>query len=1126
MGTNLNVTYSSELMQNYLQAEVVSPQKNFEALQTGDGLTLLFAIGTDDVFYLIEQKSAHKIGWEKIDLSSLLSPDYGNSAIIAKNFAVAQNVSTGNIDISLAITVDGQDYLYLSLNNENNCGAITQETINWVIMPYDDQEHSGIELDIEDLYISETSDQEYVVADISQSTFDPGNNYILRYYIDPNKTNGYIWNAMVVGADLDPPAISCLGRKGGDSVDGMYTLGSNNGETELTYIQLYNPFGGAPFTTPLVAPQSATAISTVDAGNSLTDLYLAADKTLYYYDANKQSKDYAGELIFQNELFDGVSKLCSCATDDQIIVWGLNRDNQIFYTKCDKSRITDQTAWSTPVPILDEVDQFSPYINNKDDSIEFFAAAGNILTKAVQSPQTTIWKSQSINLQAPANAESTKISSYTTRIQLTDDNNKPIRDHLLNISTSARISFYINNLYYVLDTDPIPVRTDNMGSILIVETVDDLPGTKIIVSDDNTDPITINPMDNPMNQVAALNTASLVKATVITNPDGSTEPLIDQNTSDKDFSQVATYNVQLGDAYSDIAKANIDIGLSSTSSVRPLATYGAASSISADAGNLFKWLETGIEHEIDLVKDETSGLLNIVLTIADEVYSAVLDCEEKVIGAVRWIYNSVKTAVDDLIKYLEFLFEWQDIIRTKNVLKNLSVLYLQNAIDQIKDLQDDFDNEIKKLVQTINGWACINDWSGLGAAATAPANSSSNPSRGLSAPGTLLSNHFQNNSGNIKQQNPPPDPDPDQSLVSQLFDAMKSEETTLDNVIDQFRDLALEYEKLNLEVILEKITAIMADGVLESAQNVMDVFFDIIVDLSSECLAALDTPITIPILGDILDEIGISSFSILDLLCLITAVPVTLEYKLLNDTMPFEDDKYTDFLISASTFQDVIDAFKGIGSITIPDSVAKTVFIIGHISSGFFTLMSSIVSSLEAVEEDEDNPFSTPSGIIGMLNSVMLGITDTLVPKDPVKNEVVGWIDNITTFANILSALIFSGPAQKKFGASSGILNNLKADDGRATSSIVDTILLIPALCCTCWHLYELTEVDNDTAWTEAIIEETSNLTSAIATTSYAVAVNIADPSVKEVCIAVMAISDVATAGLQTAEAIVEAEDN
>lgn len=122
---------------------------------------------------------------------------------------------------------------------------------------------------------------------------------------------------------------------------------------------------------------------------------------------------------------------------------------------------------------------------------------------------------------------------------------------------------------------------------------------------------------------------------------------------------------------------------------------------------------------------------------------------------------------------------------------------------------------------------------------------------------------------------------------------------------------------------------------------------------------------------------------------------------------------------------------------------------------------------------------------------------------------------------SILSKIVFSGPAQSKFKASPGIMNKLAAGDGRATGAIVNSILILPALFCSCWHFYELAQEKESATRSVAIINETSNMTSYISRLSYAVAVNVKDPEVKAVSIGVLVVANICTSGLQTASAIV-----
>ncbi len=145
-----------------------------------------------------------------------------------------------------------------------------------------------------------------------------------------------------------------------------------------------------------------------------------------------------------------------------------------------------------------------------------------------------------------------------------------------------------------------------------------------------------------------------------------------------------------------------------------------------------------------------------------------------------------------------------------------------------------------------------------------------------------------------------------------------------------------------------------------------------------------------------------------------------------------------------------------------------------------------------------------------------------MVPKDPIKNSFVSAIGNATTSIRILCKLIFSGKLQEKFAASSGILNKLSVNDGRATGAIIDAILVVPALACTGFHFYELSQDSASDTRTDAILEEVSNLSSYVARVSYALAVNDDDPESKAIEIGVMAVANLAYAGLQVAEAAVD----
>lgn len=1165
------LTYSTELMTNFRQAEAISPQKKFEALHTKDGYSLLFSIGNNNIFYLTQQTPGEATGWLQMDLSSKLASLHGSKPIKAKDFAVSQNHQSGKLDLALVITVEGKDHLYLSLNNEAKLNVITSDSIEWNNMPYDDPDNQNITLSIENLYIAETQQEQYIVADISRKTFKHSSNFLKRYYVDPETAaTGRHWNDMVTGGDLDPGIISVLGRKDGDEVDGIYTYGSINGRQELLYAPLFNPFD--PYAAPTIVrldlpKEKVTALATADIGNDVTDLFAVAGKSLYYFPANEQRDGAVGKLLQTNDLFDGIKKLFAFATSQKFVVWGLNRANQVVYTSCLRKNVLSSTMWTYPVPILHKVTQVSPYLNVKDTSNNFFAVSSNSnLKKAVQSPQTSIWDFQEVELKAPLNAKAKQFSSYTTRVQLTDGD-KPLQDHTLYVSSNSRTSVHINNLYYVLTPDPIPVQTDSAGSLTIMEELEDVAGARITVSDKQGLSRVINPMEKAFNKVAALNSANKLKEAEIVDPKtGKGTKLVGSGIDKKDLEAVAETNKNIAKAYEKVSSSTGLLRapkplLLTMNQGNTVHLQGFGDAILAEIGDLFSWLASGVSHIVHLVEDTVKGVWSFVVEIAGKVYKGIMDCVEKVVAAVRWLYDAIKTAIEDLLKYLSFLFEWKDITRTKEVLKNLVKLYARKQVDQIGDTKARLNTEINKLKKGLNDWAGIKDYKGLGEAATASPNNKSTPNENQTAPGGLISSHFQSNGGNAALNKPPKAIKASNDIADKLFEAMKNNSGELDRFLDQFEQLAKDIPNLSLEDILKKIVAIIAGAILEGAKAVMNTLFDIMLAMVETALDILDEKVYIPVVSDILEFFGVPTLSMLDLMCWIAAVPITIGHKAAHGSAPFKDDEQTKFLINAKKFDDLVTAFrkppktllhskpgKGLeaveivghpgkvfyvekaalkpamlkadGIIPMSDEAAKIVYVAGHSAACVFQIISAFVSGVEALEPpNTKSAWGTWSAILGIVTAASSGGANFLIPKKPIKDEAVSWTSTATTGTVVLCKLIFSGPGQKIVAKVPG-MKWLKVGDNRSVGSIVNSVLIIPGLVCTIFHLMELSKEPDSTDKKAAILDETSNITSYVSRLSYMVAVNSAGP-IRAGGIVVMTVANVCTAGLHAAGAVV-----
>jgi hypothetical protein len=1139
---------STELMSNYLQAEIMRPETGIQALQTGAGSALLFSIGTDNSLYATVEETgngSHK-GWRRCNLSEpqTVKDFHTASGATCTSFAVAQ-CTDQSIHLAMVLRESGRDHLYLCLSNSATDTSWIDHPA-WVPYPYDDPNHARATVRIAGVFLSEASDNQYIVVDVIR---DPGTpvELIFRYYIDPAKTNGTAWQPHDVAIDIEAAAYaSCLGRKAGQDsfpVDGIYTSGTVGGKAQFVYAPLYNAFDPtiAPNPDVLQLPGGVVpdAIAACRNSDNTSDLYAAASGALYHFASTNQENDATGVLVARNDLFNRVRSLFAFQSGpNQVTVWGLNANDQIFYMTCALDKLQSPDAWSVPVPILAGVEQVTPYMNRAYSANCFFAHTGeNTLVKAVKSPNTLMWTFREITLPPPSTSlPAQKFSSYTTRVQVTDASGQPASKVPVSISASNVTSVYINHIYYVISPAPIEVTPDALGSLTIVESVDTLTGTQLTIGAADAS-VKINPMDKPLKAAAGLTTEGQLRGATIHYLDGTTKPLVAPETSSPNLQLVANGNQQVSQSYTSMGQpARPPVALHAA--IMPAAV--SADHILVDVGDFFAWLgqeiDIGIENFVHFIEDTAKGVWSIVIKIAEKTYQAVLNTVEAVVSAATWLYNAIKTAVKDLISFLEFLFDPADLKRTKEVIKNTVKLFLKYQADQIEVVKGDFDRVIKSAEAAVNNWAGVGSWSGLGDTATSPVNAKATPPANQSAPGALLAHHYQGNAGNWSWKSAVTEPTVESGPIAALINAIKSEGATIGTTIERLGALAENFAKMSVEDALKQLLAIIVDLGLESVRNVVDALFDVVHSLVDGAITLLDTPIYIPVLSDILKEFGVPEFSFLDIACWIAAVPANLLFKAVHGATPFPDDEFTRFLITTTDFTTLSAAFQqpgpqplhaAISSAAVasdasrrapmlmmppmpppatpsgPDETVLTVKIplapgtllaIGLMAGGFSSLLPFPVYIGEAAAPSADNPFAKPSAVFGILAGALPAAAGFLVPFEPVENEAVSIFSKVVSLIRILGLVAFSGPVSSNFPAAPsggfGNIGKLQVTDYRGIGAIVDAFLVIPALFVTIWHFVELAKKPVAVPRDLQITYEVSNITSYISRISYAVAVN------------------------------------
>lgn len=1175
----LRITSSSELMQNYAQGELVTPTGKFEALQTDslNGHSLLFAIDSNSIFNVIKEDSGKTCaGWEIIDLSSeilQLHPAEDKKAGAVRTFGVGQSALDGTISLAMAADLNGGDSLFLSLGNSSSDTAWLNY-VGWTLVPFDDSSVNSKSIRIADIMFAETYEKtRYTIVDVNTAP-ESGPSKIVRYHIDMNSSSSK-WIKHDLPIDIESGDYqSVIGRRAGGYVDGVYTTGTAGGSPQLIYQPIVNVFGEGP-PTPVrfnlpggVIPQAIATVRNTDESNSrlvgTTDLYTIGGSKLYRFPADKQKDNATGEEVLDNPIFQGSDTLRAMMRDGVVTIWAKNASNEVFYVACLSEQVQDPGSWSAAVPVVTGVERMSTYLNRVDGGNTVFTAGGGKLSRLIQATdtKTKAWRPQEIRLASTPKQQLQTFKAYTTTIHLRDNEDQAVPDAKLKVWADSHTPAYINGLYYVLGTKSIDIPTDAAGNITIIEATEDLHASILSVSiPRDTETTVINPMDTVFEKLSALDTRQKLKdakypaKTVAGGVLGpvNQEPLVDPSTGDGDLNQIANNMDRLKEAwnhsrppsrtrrlfFSDRGPKVVPAKGFNNSAER-IGTEGLED-IWMAAGDLFRWLKSGIEAFIEIVKDAATGALHFIAKVAGQVYRAVLDAADSILGALEWVFNAIKTVIEDVIRFIEFLFQWDDIKRTKQVLHKIINLYLKHQVSQIDTARAAISEHIEELEDTVAKWAGTTDWSSLGDSARRPAaGSAKNPAEGHNSASLLLANHFRDQTAKMEVQSTVPKLRAEtEDMIKILLDAISEEGEVLSGVYQELQVLASRFKDFSVGDIIKAIAGILAKGLLSSAKVVIDALFRVLSSLASSALDLLDAKIHIPIISDILNAIGVPDITFLDLFAWIGAVGYTVVYKIANGQAPFPDNSIVKGIIAANSWNDlesIFDTGTALESdfektVIIADEkeplfsalneAQKMLHIAGHGVAGFTLFTTNFLSTFEAEAMTGENPFALASTVAGVVVAGTQGAAGALAPRDPIENSIVNAISNATTVAGVVNKVLFSGQVQKRLATSSTKFSGLAVNDGRATASIVDVILIFPALFVSGWHFYELSEKPAGKERSAAILMEVTRLTSYVSRVSYAVAVNDKDPASKQIPIIVMAVSNTVGAGLETATAIV-----
>ncbi|QIW97853.1 hypothetical protein AMS68_003371 [Peltaster fructicola] len=1136
--SSVKLSSSTEIMLNYVQGELVDPRGKFRALQVAEGHALLFATNSAGAFTVIEESTGQSAtGWTVKDLSSkVVQESFPGGKVHA--FDVAQSVvdREGSIGMGMAVRTNGSDTLHLSLLNSSKTTSWTSAPA-WKSYPFDAPE-APTSIRITNIYFSETTERnQYIVVDILR---DPTSALkdTARYIVDPSSTTT-VWRPHKLPFDVAEGTYqSCTGRVRGALADGIYTAGMIGTAGQLAYVPIFNSSGdAAPMPTRLALPDGliATAIaaarndSTSKAVAGTTDLFVVAGSTLYHWSPEEQFNDNtSGKALLSSPVLSGTDSLIAMTKNGMTTIFGRNASNTVWYTSCSSQKVKEPDAWGVIVPILADVESISSYINCCDGGNTVYAAGGNKIQQLIQATDTAsqIWQVRPVMLTAPPQSKSLSFNSYTSTIQARD-NDLPADGIAVTLTTRYRTPVYINGLYYILSSTPVTVRTDASGEFTIIQATESVVGA-VIEATAGSSRITVDPLKKTLTKIAGFTNVDAIRnAQVTTNTkaggvvgNAETKPLVSPSVSDADLLVVAKSIEGCKKAWHELSDAASMSHLGQA--LQPLATLELGDIdldkvLDMSPGDLFAWLKTGVEKVVRVVKDTATGVWQFIVEVAGKAYRAVLSTFEAVVGAIEWCFTQIKVSVNELLKYLRFLFDWNDILRTKRIMHNMIKYYLQDVAGDIKRLQSIADQNIEKAQQQIAQLTGNKQWKSLGDVASRPPQAKAvEPAKEQSASSQHLAGHYKAQAQHMTyKQQAEAETGLLEKFMASFTEAVENAGEVLKETRSQLELVILDFPKLTLEEIIVRLLGIIANTALGGTQVVIDALFGALHALTTSALAVLDAKIHIPVISDILADIGMPEFSFLDLLTWIAAQGYTVMYKLAKDKAPFPDNNTTQALAGAQNFAELSSALKAAPT----RMVAHGLYAAGHGLSALLRHVSSPMLFAVAMDDTGATIFGKPNTVLSTLAIAAAKSADALVEQMPIESVPWQWTSRCTSAVSLYTKLVFGITGMAYKGPPGG------PSPVRSIQAIADSILVLPALACTCWHFHELSGKPESKARTRAIIGEVANLSGHIRQFLYTATV--LDPVIKTKAIkgGLMMVANHTVIGLELSLCIMEQSD-
>jgi hypothetical protein len=941
--TAQQVSFTSQLMQNYRLATPVAAGSQIAIAHNADGEAEVLTIGTNGHVYDIFPDSGSDTGWSIVD-TNFIGGEATSVAAVANPDGTVTIYAANAANAVYSIVSDqrwGPGWQQLPPLSSNESTAVVG-----IKAGYDPAGNPFLIAlsTIHNFYIYQGA-QWQPFGEYPSSIYDWCAAWVNDVSPDLGSYPGVYTACTDIVTAGDRGVLGEAWSDGSSNYYGREILGS--------YSTVAAAMSAQGFSVPF-------AISTDDHGV----YYLHADpSSVSLFDAAKISGDIA------------VSRI-GAGTDAQglLEVFMLSTDDHLFHVRRDP---TVATGWTQPFELNQDL-AFVQLVVGKNPagySDVFAVTEGNDLYHIWQDPTTTDWHFDEV--EVPGRGDIEEFDSYDVRMIVYDQAGSPVPQTVVKIFSDTPVSLEINGFTQYLDANrPWQGLSNAAGEVAIGLKIGALgvtPLTAWTAFMPPSDRIAIDPSAPVRDQLGGLDDAGndLLQAQATIDGKGTQVPLI-QGATNRDPAVVSAVSQGIKKAMSlaatmpgdadpaarsfharnDSRVARYLAGYDGTSPNRihrpsvpdqhwlmdfssgkpvyrdltadeakqliaerqALPPVSSAFGWDLDWGDVFDAVEDGIASVVDFVVDTVTDGIDATITLVIKgvkyVFDATIELVEQTLDLVEEIFDTIEVLFERVFEWLAFIFDWEDILTTHNVVKYASGQmfdFQTGALEAIKPIVDNFFSTMESRVQQAFKTAIDSQLgqNNLAAIQTSP--------QATPPPQAAMMNHNIVLSGtvnNLHSANAPTGlaaitATPELIQASQNLVQLLDQQATTFESNQAFADAVTYFSQAFAEpdtFVASALAGVFsaAEGItlyaLEAANSIVDTVLDAIVAALGALKQILFATWDIPFVSDLYEYLTGSELSVADLGALLVAVPGTVIYKTVTGEAPFPTaDSVTQF---------------------------------------------------------------------------------------------------------------------------------------------------------------------------------------------------------------------------------------